>query len=364
MPYKREGTKKWWININGVCTSSGTDDYEAAKALEARLKHQRWLQEKMGVEPPHNWQESVVKFLKEREHKASYGDIKQRLLWWHDHLGNITDITIIKRDMIDSILQKHRPITPVPSSANSTANKYAKVVGSVLRAACREWGWTQSFPKLRTYPEPEHRREFLTVDEWHTLEKELPPHLRDAATFAVATGLRAGKVFGLEWSQIDFRNRSLSVSGNNYKRGNTIPLNRAAMAVIERIHADPVRHLKRVFTFRGKPLNDYGKAWFKAMDRADLGEYKQWKDDEGKKHTEWSGFTWHGLRHTFASWLGQSGASEMVIDQLCGWAEKDTRSIYTHLNVETLRPYCEVVDKLLSTTVSLQSDFAEGRHVA
>ena len=86
------------------------------------------------------------------------------------------------------------------------------------------------------------------------------------------------------------------------------------------------------------------------MDRAGLGEYKRWTDEEGNKHTSWTGFTWHGLRHTFASWLGQSGASEIVIDQLCGWAEKDTRSIYTHLNVESLRPYSEVIDRVLETS--------------
>ena len=57
------------------------------------------------------------------------------------------------------------------------------------------------------------------------------------------------------------------------------------------------------------------------MDRAGLGTYEQWTDEAGNKHTKWEGFTWHGLRHTFASWLGQSGAPEMVIDQLCGWAE-------------------------------------------
>ena len=86
------------------------------------------------------------------------------------------------------------------------------------------------------------------------------------------------------------------------------------------------------------------------MDRAGLGTYEQWTDEAGNKHTKWEGFTWHGLRHTFASWLGQSGAPEMVIDQLCGWAEKDTRGIYTHLDVEPLRKYSEIIDKKLEAT--------------
>lgn len=313
----------------------------------------------MEVAPSHSWKEAVVKYLHERQHKASYDTIKQRLLWWHEHLGHVTDISTITRDKVDKIIQKHRAITPEPSPGNTTANKYVIVIGAVLNAACREWAWTQSSPKLRRYPEPDHRRDFLTVDEWRKLEAELPDHLRLAATFAIATGLRAGKVFGLEWSQIDFAQRSLKTTGNKIKRGNLIPLNRTAMAVIEEIQASHIRHLTRVFTYRGKPLEDYGKAWFKAMDRAGLGEYKQWEDESGNKHTKWEGFTWHGLRHTFASWLGQAGASEMVIDQLCGWAEKDTRGIYTHLNVDSLRPFCELVDKLLICTKSAQSGIME-----
>ena len=164
---------------------------------------------------------------------------------------------------------------------------------------------------------------------------QLPEHLLLPARFALATGLRASKVFGLEWRQVDLRFRILTTNGNDIKRGVVIPLNRTAMAVLDEILAAPVHHIKRVFTYRGKPLQDYGKAWFKARDRAGLPD-----------------FPWHGLRHTFASWLGQSGASEMVIDQLCGWAEKDTRSIYTHLDTEHLRPFSEAIDLVLEISTA------------
>ena len=335
MAYRRAGTSKWWITAGGIRQTSGTTDKADAEALEARLNHQLWLETEMGIERPHSWQEAVTKYLKERQHKASYSTMVQRLAWWHPHLGNVTDITRITRDMIDKHLHKHRTITPLPSPGNTTANKYSIVVAAVLNAACREWGWTKSSPKLRRYPEPDHRRAFLRVEDWRRLEEELPEHLLLPARFALATGLRASKVFGLEWRQVDLRFRILTTNGNDIKRGVVIPLNRTAMAVLDEILAAPVHHIKRVFTYRGKPLQDYGKAWFKARDRAGLPD-----------------FPWHGLRHTFASWLGQSGASEMVIDQLCGWAEKDTRSIYTHLDTEHLRPFSEAIDLVLEISTA------------
>jgi len=330
MPYRRAGTGKWWITVGGIRQTSGTTVFEDAEALEARLKHQLWLETAMGVEPAHSWQESVIKYLKERQHKPSYSTMRQRLLWWHPYLGSVSDISTITRDMVDKALHKHRDVTPQPSSSNTTANKYAIIVAAVLNAACREWAWIKSSPKFRRYPEPDHRRAFLRVDEWHQLEAELPAHLIGPAKFALATGLRKSKVFTLEWSAIDFRARSLRTTGNSIKRGVVIPLNATAMRVLEEIRADPIHHIKRVFCYEGKPLRDYGNAFYKARARAGLPE-----------------FTWHGLRHTFASWLGQSGANETVIDSLCGWAEKDTRSIYTHLDTEHLRPFAEVIDRVL-----------------
>jgi integrase len=358
MPYKREGSSKWWITVSGVRQSSGTANLEDAKGLEAKLNHQDWLQSKMGLKKPRSWKEAVVKFLNESKHKASYATITQRLAWWDPVLGDVTDIRTIDREMIDDYISAHRPVSGEPSSANTTANKYAIVVSSVLNMAKDEWKWLDGTPKLRYYPEPPHRRAFLKVEEWRRLEAQLPHHLLMPARFALATGLRAGKVFGLEWSQIDFSERTLTTYGNDVKLGVVIPLNRTAMSVLEEILSAPVRHISRVFCYEGEPLADYGQAWYKALARAGLGTMTKWKDQEGKKHVEWQGFCWHGLRHTFASWLGQSGANEMVIDQLCGWAEKDTRGIYTHLDVEHLRPYAEVIDNKLAAQFATQLENA------
>jgi integrase len=290
--------------------------------------------------------------LKESQHKASYDSIKQRLGWWDGLLGDLADIRTIDRDMIDDYIVANRPVTGVASSANTTANKYSKVVMAVLNQAHDEWKWIDGVPKFRYYPEPPHRRAWLKVEQWRKLEKQLPDHLRLAATFALATGLRKGKVFGLEWSQVDLAERTLTTYGNDVKLGVVIPLNDTAMGVLQEIASKPVRHLTRVFSVNGEPIQAYGKAWFKAMHRAGVGEYKLWRVD-GKLKSKWTGFTWHGLRHTFASWLGQSGIAEMYIDQLCGWAEKDTRGIYTHLDVEHLRPFAKIIDAKLATLPEL-----------
>lgn len=284
----------------------------------------------MGIKPAKSWQDAVVRFVKERGANASIKDTVQRITWMDQYLGKVTDIREINRDGVDGIMQK-RGVLTTPCSANSTANRYVAVITAILNAACREWDWIERSPKLKTYPEPSGSEKWLSVEEWGSLESELPQHLLGPATFALGTGLRKAKVFGLEWAQIDLKRRCMTFKGTANKSGNTIPLNDTAMRAIEMAQALPVRHVTYVFTYEGQPLGSYGRAWYNAVDRAGLD------------------MNWHGLRHTFASWLGQEGVPEGVIDRLGGWNVKKsaTRERYTHLNMEHLRPHAAVIDRLL-----------------
>ena len=218
--------------------------------------------------------------------------------------------------------------------------------------------WIESAPKFRTYPITEGRERWLSVEDWKRLthpDAKAPLHLLRPAAFALATGMRENKVFQLEWTQISMRDRRLTFKGTDNKLGNTIPLNDTAMSVLEEIRRSPVRHLTRVFfwqkprlengklTYSIEPLESYGKAWWKWLERAGLGAY----DERG----HWQGdVCWHTLRHTFASWLGNAGVPEGIIDRLGGWStgKKTTRERYTHLAVDHLRPYAEVIDRLLA----------------
>jgi len=125
--------------------------------------------------------------------------------------------------------------------------------------------------------------------------------------------------------------RMMVTQGTANKLGVTIPLNTTAMNVLRAIEAEPARDLSRVFMFKGAPLNSYGKAWYKALKRAEI-----------------EGFNWHGLRHTFNTWLAREGVPKEFRALLCGWARKDTADRYTHLNVDHLRPSCAVIDTLLA----------------
>src|SRR5260221_12918865 len=160
MPFKRAGSGIWWIRVGRERKSSGTTDYEEAKALEAKATHDRWLGEYMGVKPKRTWQEAVEQRAKEvAQSMASWKDEQQRLLWWDEHLRGVKDLNGITRDMIAGIIEKKRPGVSLagPSSANTTANKYVRAVSTILNAAERKWAWGNRAPVLKTYEEPPAR---------------------------------------------------------------------------------------------------------------------------------------------------------------------------------------------------------------
>lgn len=378
MPFKRGDSNIYYIRVAGVRRSSGTSDYEAAAALEAKLNHEAWLAKRMEVAKPRSWEEACVQWEKERGSKKSFKDDLCKIAWFHPHLKSIDDINKITRKMIDELMQKHRPGLNLkePCSENATANRYVAFVSGVLHAAAEDWEWGNKVPKLRRYLEIEGKDVFLEVEQWHRLRDELPEHLLHTATFAIATGLRASNVFGLQERHIDLKRRSMVIPGSEAKKGKpiSIPLNDTAMWAIESALAARNRDREEraagakviplrgnlnedwVFTFQGKRLENYGDSWYKAMDRAGLGTYTvevpqgvHWTKRKNVK-TKWEGnFNWHGLRHTFNSWLAREGVPKEMRDRLCGWSKKskEMSDRYTHLDVEALRPFTAVLDVVI-----------------
>lgn len=106
------------------------------------------------------------------------------------------------------------------------------------------------------------------------LISELPLHLADMAQFSVATGLRQANVTRLQRKQISLERRHLWVSATDHKNGrpHSVPLNQAAMDVLERRQGD---HLTYVFTYEGNPMVQVNtKARHKALQRVGIEDFR------------------------------------------------------------------------------------------
>jgi integrase len=121
------------------------------------------------------------------------------------------------------------------------------------------------------------------------------------ARLLVLTGQRRGEVAGMEWAELDLKNRLWSLPGTRTKndRAHDVPLSRQAMAVIEDLSRISDRH---VFSYDGaRPINGYGKP--KARLDALLPK-------------DMPGWTLHDIRRTVASGMARLGVSLPVIEKV------------------------------------------------
>jgi integrase len=314
--YKRG--KTWWVRFTApggerIRRSTETADKQAAQEYHDRLKVELWRVHKLGEKPRRTWQETIVRWLQEKELKADYPKDLGKLRWLDQFLGEkyLDEIT---RDLVDQIAEvKKRESSP------STANRYLALLRSILRMARDEWEWIDKIPRVRLYPEPKKRVRWITREEARCLIKELPLHLADMAVFTLATGLRQSNVSFLRWDQVDLDRGMAWIHADQSKsrKAIAVPLNGDALNVLRKQLGS---HPKYVFTYNGNPVDrTTTKAWHKALERAGI-----------------SNFRWHDLRHTWASWHVQNGTSLQLLMELGGWSSYEMVLRYAHLAGEHL----------------------------
>jgi len=120
-------------------------------------------------------------------------------------------------------------------------------------------------PRFKTTGSRTSNRYRLVID---TPPEALPPHQRQLARFALATGLRQANVLGMRWTDVDLKRRTAWVHADEAKGGTAIgvPLNDEAIAVLRE---EIGKHGERVFTYKRRPVASVNtKAWRNALRRA------------------------------------------------------------------------------------------------
>jgi integrase len=146
-----------------------------------------------------------------------------------------------------------------------------------------------------------------------------PDHLTPVVTLALNTGLRRGELLALEWSAVDLANRRLVVRGASAKSGLTrhVPLNDEAHRVLTAWQPCSASESLVFPGPKGEPMADLKTAWGRVAKAAAL-------DD----------FTFHDLRHTFASNLVQAGVDLNTVRELLGHSDIRMTLRYAHLAPE------------------------------
>jgi integrase/recombinase XerC len=176
---------------------------------------------------------------------------------------------------------------------------------------------------------------FLTVDDVFQLlgavKNKTGLDVRDRAVLEVfySSGIRVSELVGLDWADIDFQLGIVRVLGKGSKE-RIVPIGEIALQALQdyarELHTRWQRSCKRATPVF---LNNRG-ARITTRSVARIVE----------KHLKQAGIPVkmgpHGLRHSFATHLLNSGADLRVIQELLGHASLSTTQKYTHLNLDAL----------------------------
>jgi integrase/recombinase XerC len=176
---------------------------------------------------------------------------------------------------------------------------------------------------------------FLSVDDvFHLLEAikiDDSLDVRDRAILEVfySTGIRVSELVGVNWSDVDFQLGIVRVVGKGAKE-RIVPIGEVAL----------------------QSLRDYGQEVRTKWHLPCTGDNPVFLNHRGgritarsvarvvEKHLREAGIAVkmgpHGLRHSFATHLLNSGADLRVIQELLGHASLSTTQRYTHLNLDQL----------------------------
>lgn len=213
----------------------------------------------------------------------------------------------------------------------ASINRPLALLRHLLRLAHEEWELLAVVPKIRLEKEAQGRLRWLTPEE---ATKQLDgcraqknPALVDLVELALYTGMRQGELLGLTWGSVDRSRGVVLLEVTKSGRRREVPLNGPADAVLARRAA---AGKAEGLVFGTTSWDAFRKGWEAALEAAKLAD-----------------FHFHDLRHTFASWAVQRGATLPEVKDLLGHSSLAMVMRYAHLAPEHLRAAVSRLDEVL-----------------
>lgn len=300
MPVRRHG-KTWEarVQFGGRRLSRSfehrRDAFEWERRTRGRLEDHR-----VGRTPQYTLEEALHRWLTgEASTLKSHADLikKVRTIYPFAKGQALTEIVDVAEALkADAIKRKAAP---------ATVNRKLAILRRVARLAQRQWNWLDQplGDRITLLPGEKQRHIFLTREGVSSLARHASASVRDAILMASLSGLRRGELLAL--TPEDRRDDSLVLNDTKNGRPRVVPLPPQAMKISLPIKLSP--------------------------------DGLEWGFREARRKAGLHAVRFHDLRHTYASWLVQSGASLTVVRDLLGHSSLAVTSRYAHLAHEHLR---------------------------
>jgi integrase len=198
------------------------------------------------------------------------------------------------------------------------------------------------FKKIKLYNPKTERTRYLHSGQMARLLCEAKKEsvvLYEMLVVAAGTGLRKGNVVNLKRSEVDFKSKKLTVI---QKRGGqvTLPIVKFVAQLLQRISDNGTDY----FWINPKTLRPYTIWWVKPFNAA---RQRAGVPDD---------FTWHDLRHHYATVLYSVSGSQRLVKELLGHTQMSTSLRYTHVLPAKIFDYENRLERLIL------GDYQDGYH--
>lgn len=186
------------------------------------------------------------------------------------------------------------------------------------------------------------RERYLSQDEAQRLMDRLEKSERAEALalrLLLLTGARKSEILKARWENVNLEQRLLTVPLSKSGKPRYIVLPDAAIAVIKEIPKKAGMPWLFPGHAEGKTLSDLYLFWNKIRSEAGLKDVRI-----------------HDLRHTFASFLVNSGHSLYEVQKMLGHADPRTTMRYAHLGQDSLLAAAEFVGKIFSSPIPVHKN--------
>lgn len=261
------------------------------------------------------------------------GTKKSRIQAFVDSIGKmpIADINAVDLEKILQELAKENPRTNKPTSER-TLNRYLAAINQVFEYAERNRIITFNPCKYVRVPKaaPPEKREAITREDISAIENVSHKAVLPAQIMIYA-GLRRGELTALTWGDVDLKNNTITVDkAYDLKKHVLKPPKTKAGNRIVPIPDCLVNALKQAKKGKKKSdlviVNDAGERMTDAS----------WKNfEDGLVSRSGVDFTWHMLRHTYATLCYDAGVDALSCSRWCGHSSpRITIELYTHLSLQ------------------------------
>ncbi|HEV7449430.1 MAG TPA: site-specific integrase [Candidatus Paceibacterota bacterium] len=161
--------------------------------------------------------------------------------------------------------------------------------------------------------------------------------MQDMILTALRTGMRQGELRGLQWSSIHWENRTVTVRHSLNDRTKEL----------ESPKSNRERHIPidiDVYGVLFRRRKDTGYVFSDGDGKPFDSQYIIRRLDEIRSRAGLRKFTWHSLRHTFASQLAMKGAPLHAVQALLGHSSISTTMRYAHVAPSSLRTAVDMLN--------------------